>query len=270
MYLFPPFTPSADTSDGASRLGALKSPAWLSLATIVAMVGLGVVVGTWITPALLSGATGSILLQSNPAGGIKVTLDGKEIAQRTPLIVRNLSTGNHSVKISAPKFEPQEQAIQVENGALTRIGMDLVKLAPRLGSIKIEVQPTDATIKVNGQPQKPGQTISMKLDEAITVTARRRHHHSVTRRVLLKDELPRTVTIVLEPLEATLIVDSRPNGTVYLNGFRRGRSPVTLNGLDLNKEWTVRIESKGYKPFVKILDIGKRQLVSLDATLKRE
>jgi eukaryotic-like serine/threonine-protein kinase len=113
-------------------------------------------------------ALGRMLVRSTPAGA-QVTIDGGERGA-TPLTVRDLPYGTHTVRVSRRGFEPQERRVTVGRGSRSQsLTFALVPLgqaaraadAPEqaqdfLGSLAIESLPAGASVFLNGR--RSGQT----------------------------------------------------------------------------------------------------------------
>ena len=73
--------------------------------------------------------TGSIRVSSNP-GGARVFLDGSRKYERTPVTLKGLVIGLHSIKLTLSDYQDYQRKIRVEWGKTTELKVDLVLLTP--------------------------------------------------------------------------------------------------------------------------------------------
>lgn len=101
-------------------------------------------------PIRLQAVDGLLRVTTTPAGAA-VTVDGR-FRGTAPLEVEIASGRAHAVGITRPGFEAIERQVTVERRGTAALA---VTLAPRLGVVRIEAQPADAELWVNGVRQDP-------------------------------------------------------------------------------------------------------------------
>lgn len=101
---------------------------------------------------------GRLLVRSSPAGAA-VQIDGRSRG-RTPLTVRDLPLGSHSVVVSRPGFAPERRTVRLtEDQASRSLEVPLSEVPARspepavyTGSMVVESRPRDARVIVDGRP----------------------------------------------------------------------------------------------------------------------
>jgi hypothetical protein len=88
-------------------------------------------------------------------------------------------------------------------------------------------------------------------------------------------DIPKTggevsVTALMKPLPGKLVVNSQPGGAdILINGQLRGRTPTTLNNIDMATAKKLELRLKGYQPFVTDLEWPTNGQIMLDPKLQR-
>ncbi len=100
----------------------------------------------------LQEADGLLRVITQPAGAA-VTVDGR-YRGATPLELEIGSGRSHAVIVALPGFESVTRSISVARRASAVLRLDLV---PRLGVVRVEAQPADAQLYVNGQHRGAAQ-----------------------------------------------------------------------------------------------------------------
>jgi hypothetical protein len=87
-------------------------------------------------------------------------------------------------------------------------------------------------------------------------------------------EVPRTgteisVNAILKPITGKIVVNSQPaEAEIWIDGQLRGRTPTTLDDVDVGTAKKLELRLKGYQPFVTALDWSSDQ-ISLNPKLQR-
>ncbi|NMB77156.1 MAG: protein kinase [Myxococcales bacterium] len=109
-------------------------------------------------------------IQSSPALGIELLLDGQKVASETPFSVDNLPAGKHQVRITRKGYEAVERSVFIEGGTRVLLDLALSKLPeeapppppvkppppPPITEVLFESEPPGAMVSVNGK--KLGET----------------------------------------------------------------------------------------------------------------
>ncbi len=222
----------------------------------------------------LAAATGMVYVQSKPRGAT-VVIDGRERG-KTPVLVRGIASGEVEVVLALPGAKPVVRRVTVRAGKLAMVKVEIeieveVPAAARAeaaatGMIYVKSKPRGATVLVAGRERgktpvlvkglAPGQVeVELRLSGAKPVVRRVtvRAKKSVT--INVKIDLPAaTLTIVSDPLEATIFLDRRERGT----------TPLTLEGVKPGRHELI-LYKNGYRRLVKKLDLkpGKDLVLEL-------
>jgi len=104
----------------------------------------------------VSDVRGRIVVRSVPAGAI-VTVDGRLYGE-TPLTVRDLVLGAHSVQIAHPGYVPRTDRITLTSSAPSQTvsaqlepGVDTAKAGATQGSVFVDTRPRGARVTIDGR-----------------------------------------------------------------------------------------------------------------------
>jgi len=145
-------------------------------------------------------------------------------------------------------------------------------LAPTRPSLRIETDPDEAMVFVDGQ--EAGRTPISIADVAVGS-----HQVRVTSEGYAPTELsldvvegkePAPLRFVLQPVSARLVVRSEPEGaTIRISGKKQGATPLEGFWLPPGSH-EVRLELKGFKTFVQKLEAKAGEAVTVNAHLESE
>ena len=102
----------------------------------------------------LEPAFGNLEIITNPKSA-QVSVDGKEVEERTPIKLQNLPTGTHVVRVFMYGREPITETIELTPNASVSRTYELARVP--MGSLTIEKVPKTATVRLIGieQPYEP-------------------------------------------------------------------------------------------------------------------
>ncbi|HLA79054.1 MAG TPA: TonB family protein [Vicinamibacteria bacterium] len=160
---------------------------------------------------------------------------------------------------------PGVRPAQSEEGAAA-----VLTLPPARPSLRIETDPDEAMVLVDGQ--EAGRTPLSLADVAVGT-----HQVRVTSEGYAPTELsidvvegkePAPLRFVLQPIAARLAVASEPKGaTLRVDGKKHGTTPIESFWVAPGSH-ELRLELKGFKPFVKKLEAAAGDTLSVDAHLE--
>jgi hypothetical protein len=142
---------------------------------------------------------------------------------------------------------------------------------PARGSVEITSRPPGATIEIDGVARgttgaEPLRVVDLLAGQKYKVTARRDGHEPAVEIVTPRPE-GTPLALVLEPMAATLVVNTTPPGaTVYVGGKDVGTTPLPLTTLEPGSTHAVRVSKAGYvdqEQTVTVPDPGARTEVRL-------
>jgi hypothetical protein len=114
--------------------------------------------GSRSTPAAtrVADVRGRIVVRSEPSGAI-VRVDGR-LSGETPLTVRDLALGAHSVQIARPGYVPRTDRVTLTRGSPSQTvsvqleaGVDTTKEAAAVGSVFVDSRPRGAKVTIDGR-----------------------------------------------------------------------------------------------------------------------
>ncbi|MCB9527234.1 MAG: protein kinase [Myxococcales bacterium] len=217
-----------------------------------------------------------LTLHITPPDSLRATIDGRPIdGDQSPLRPPPLPPGAYTVVVERDGYGPQTRRVELIAGKDHDqvIVLDARSDAPGLLKIetlpagdKTEVEIAGRAIAVADRPKG----VELPSGQAIEVIVRRRGYLPRTEPVELEPGETRTLRLELEPAPATLMIDSRPPGQVFVDDKSHRRTPVTIDGLDPRQPHRIRIEARGHRPWEKTVTFdGDSRFERLDAVLDR-
>jgi len=100
------------------------------------------VTGTVAVPVVIVVTTGSINIQSNPAGA-EIYLDGSDTGNITPYVMTDVEAGSHTLRLTYRHYKDREEAVRVNAGEITYINWALTHALAQT----VTIQPDSATGK---------------------------------------------------------------------------------------------------------------------------
>lgn len=113
--------------------------------------------GTDQQQAAVTGA-GSFYIVSEPEGA-DIWIDDEPIEGQTPLIVENLSSGDHKIFLQKDKYTAEKIA-EIKPSDVTRISLELTMAS---GQIKVFSRPYEANIFLDGKPKGKTPTLVKQI-----------------------------------------------------------------------------------------------------------
>ncbi len=187
---------------------------------------------------------GQLTITTDPPVDAIVTVDDDKIG-RAPYGPVELEPGTHSVTVSAERFLPYGQRLQVPG--LGKSQQLDVQLVPLWADVEVTSNPPGAAI-LEGTTQIGATPARLELLEGshsiILVLDGYKAWDGTVEAVANEDQvLP---TVQLEPANAQLLVKSIPRGAnVTVNGRYRGQSPVSIS-LSPDVNYEIGLSKAGY------------------------
>lgn len=165
-------------------------------------------------------------------------------------------------------------AISVAAGVTFMIIRFTRETAPTVGRVHIESVPAGAEITYDGTrlTDKTPYTI-----ENVPVGSRHEVKVELPRYKAYSDtvDIPKTggevpVMALLKPVTGKLKINSQPGGAeIWINGTNRGRTPTTLNDIDMEASKKLELRLKDYEPIIWDLTWPKTGEIDIDARFKK-
>lgn len=186
---------------------------------------------------------GLILVHSVPSGA-EVEIDEANRG-RTPLLLRDLPTGKHRMKLSYPGCVPQVRDLDIAGRIPQKI---LVTLTSNMGQISVRSAPAGAQVTLDGTPigKTPCDIPSVNAGKHV-LEASLPGHTPAKADVEIQAGQKRDVQLTLTPLPANVLVNTIPEkARIYIKDAFRGESPLSLT-LPAGA-YTFRAELLGFEP----------------------
>jgi len=187
---------------------------------------------------------GKLVVRTDPATDAVVTVDDTQIG-KAPFGPLELEPGTHSVVVTADRFLPYRERLQVPGLDVTQ---ELtVQLVPQWANVELKSEPSGADV-FRGTTKIGETPISLELLEgshslSVIKDGFKAWDGAVDAEANVDQVLP---VIELEPANAELRVVSIPRAAnVTINGRYRGQSPVTI-ALSPDIDYRVGLSKAGY------------------------
>ena len=239
--------------------------------------------------------TGSLRVESQPSGAT-VYLDSVRQSATTPIIIKGVPAGNHTVQVQKSGYKSVIRTASVAAGKTKIVSVSLspsTPSTPPIGTITVRTQPSGATVKLDGKyigstpivrkEMQPGNyrilitksgfnNVSRSLSIKAGVESPLSFSLNRTRIVRPPEPTPpvepKKATPPGEPKKATLVAKSQPtNATVYLDGNLVGHTPLSKS-VDAGSH-TIRIVAAvtGYKEWNATRSFAPGETVNVNPTL---
>ncbi|HPE69466.1 MAG TPA: PEGA domain-containing protein [Thermotogota bacterium] len=169
----------------------------------------------------------SIIIDPQPARA-SVFFEGVALGQGKK-VLEGLVPGEYSVEVRLNGFQTFSGKVSVSSGETRTLE---VNLDPQVASLTIQVFPSNALVKMGKDWMEPQNgLLQCELPPgSYPLLVEAQGYHSVERLVQLSPGTNPPVSIELMPMRATLTILSDPSeATVYINGFSRGKTPLSLS-----------------------------------------
>ncbi len=187
---------------------------------------------------------GRVTIRAGSAADAVVSIDDNLVGP-APFGPIELQPGEHSVKVRSKRYLPYADVVQVVG--LGRHEIVNVQLIPRWANIEISSAPSGAIIFAGEQRVGKTPAVIQLLEGTHQLSVVRDGFRAWDGNVVAEPNVDQTLaTIVLQPADAKLLVNSIPRGAnVTVNGRYRGQSPVTL-ALSPGVDYRIGLSKAGY------------------------
>ena len=163
-------------------------------------------------------AARSIVYVSSEPAGAAVLVDGVRREGVTPLLIEDLTSGEHMVRLWKDDLYG-EQRVQAEVGGVTRVDVELRRA---YGSVSVTTEPAGAELRIDGRRvgRTPATVRSLALGEHTVQTSAEHHIARDTTVVLSPDNLAPEVSFALVPFGYLSFASTPPAADVCIDGDR--------------------------------------------------
>lgn len=197
---------------------------------------------------VLKPAFGTIKINTLPVGAT-VFLDNEETGKTTPFTMTKVKSGSHRITVKKDLYQPQNiEAIVTDGGLFEKT----IKLTTNASNVTVNAQ-NDADIFIDGklvgralyQGNIPSGVVTFEAKKSGFYTDKKNQDIAVGDSV--------TINLNPQPIVGRLEILSSPiDAIVYLNGEKKGTTPLPMPNLMIGK-YELRLEKDGY--FGKLIDI---------------
>ncbi len=187
---------------------------------------------------------GRVTVAVSPPVAATVTIDDTHIGP-APLGPVELLPGEHSVKVSAPRFLPYSDIIEL--AGLGRDEVVTVQLVPRWADVSVTSQPPGAVIYAGEEKVGVTPAVIELLEGTHQLSVVRDGFKAWDGMLTVEPNVARELPLIrLEAADAKLTVNTIPRGAnVTVNGRYRGQSPLTLDLLP-DVDYEIGLSKAGY------------------------
>lgn len=194
-----------------------------------------------------------VLIESTPSGANVIYKDMD--LGLTPLVIKDLSYGEHTIVLQKSGFSKQPENIKITNERPRKIQSQLVS---DLGIVEITSEPEGAEIYLKDKLIGVTPFKTEFADGEYNITIKKNQYHDLNAKLFIERNKTKKLNYALNLLSSRLQVTSSIKGAeVYLNGELAGKTPLSLDKLAANQEYNVEIKLKNY-----IADAQKVTLVA--------
>jgi hypothetical protein len=218
--------------------------------------------------------SGALSINSNPKGA-RVYLDNNYKGE-TPLDLKNISTGQYSLRMTLAGYEDWTSTIVVLPILTVRISADLVPLPEaaeeeEYGSISVNSNPQGARVYLDN---------AYKGDTPLNIRNVATGRHNIRMMLSGYEEWTSDITVPssrvvritadLKPQEeqGSISINSDPQGAdIYLNDEYEGLTPLNLQDISAG-EYKVKVSLPGYEEWVEEVTVSASRTARVYAELK--
>lgn len=220
----------------------------------------------YVVESPVSTGTGRLIVESNPRGAT-ITMDGRFLGY-TPYDGQ-VPIGRHTIRLDLAGYQPYTTEVNVTTTQVTRVSVGLTPLYVTTGRLIVESNPKGASITMDGRflgytpydGQVPVGRHTIRLDLA--------GYQSYITEVNVTPNKTAKVDVKLKPIsiEGAFYITSNPDkAEVYINGDRKGRTPLKVEKLKPGR-YQITIIKSGYETFVAYYEIFSGQITTVNVQL---
>jgi hypothetical protein len=143
-------------------------------------------------------------------------------------------------------------------------------LLPMPATLSLEPVPREASVRIDGEDLGAGPTLrQLEPDEEHEIALRAPGYADTSFQITLASGESVRREVVLQPLLGAAHIMTEPATSVlFVDGVRRGTSPLTMDSLTTNREHTVRAEFAGYLTKSRSFTVSPHETLTYTLTLE--
>ena len=210
--------------------------------------------------------SGVVIVDSAPESGAVVWVGAAAYA-KTPCRITGLPPGETYITLTMEGYERKNRLVSIPESGEIRV---LVTLERLKGYLKVETTPPFAKVYVDGEffAETPFGFRPLVIGEH-TYEIRKENYETITRPLLVDQDLRYAKNHVLTPLDAELKVQSQPsNATIWINEERREEKTPARFSLPPGP-YTVSVYTKDHIMIERVYELGPNEAVEAFFTLEK-
>lgn len=231
-------------------------------------------------PSMPAPTTADLAISSTPDGAA-VQLDGQNRAEKTPFTAAALKPGSHTLIFTKPGYAPVTRTIEMAAGNNASIAVTLA-VAPT--AISFESTPAGASIFVDDEPTGQVTPATLKFSAGPhAISIYKPGFDEGTGTVHLGEGETQHFSVVLQPGDhdariRRVFAGAKDKGMIIVRSRPRG-AHIKLDDIAIDASTPARIivrngkahlvvEKDGFKPYRRDIDVGKADIIVVDAVLE--
>ena len=195
---------------------------------------------------------GLLIIKTDPEG-CNIKVDGLSVGESPRLLTTLTTKDTHRIVLSKAGYQSQTVSVKF-NGREPLVREE--KLILDSGVVDFVTDPPGAEVMVNGIVRGRTPLVVNNIPKGSTIIKFRMDgFKEVTRELRMNAGDRETLSVALTGLPGTLHLLSIPaDASFYVNGVARGRSPLSIPGLEPG-DYQVRCEKEGYETISRVITI---------------
>jgi hypothetical protein len=215
--------------------------------------------------------TGILYINTRPEGAT-VFIDGKEyreegtgIPGKTPLSIKDLPAGTHTIILKKPDYQPSITQVVVNAGAITRAE---ITLKENFGSLFIDTEPTGAFIYIDGINKGRTPYTQERIEaKSFKIKLVKENYHDLEEIVSINAGQKYSKTYKLSPAFGSLKVKGINGAEVYIDEKKEGNIPFEKKILSPGIH-RIKVVKEFYKPYEKEVKIIEGEITEIEAVME--
>ena len=212
----------------------------------------------------LSPNFGNIHVTSQPETGATVFLDEQPTNKKTPCTLKNIKSGQHTVRLQREWYQPITNKITVADTQTTELP---VVMLPNFSNVKVTTQNKtkiyiDGTYKANSNWQ--GRLIAGYH----TFEAKKEKYYTAKTKIKINAGENKELSLHPKPMLGKVKIITNPfNATITIDGKEYGKTPLTIDSLSIGNHKLV-LNKIGLRTYKKIFEIKNNKTTQIKTDLK--
>ncbi len=205
---------------------------------------------------VLNAIYGGLSILSNPTGAT-IFLDDEEIGI-TPKIMKEMSIGEHKLRLEKNGFAPFETDVTIEEDRTFYVEGTLVK------GIQLSTSPSEAKIFVDGNFIGTSPQVLMNLTHGKHILKIQKEGYAEVIREFVVDINNLQSTMHENLVDGVLITSEPPGASIYIDGALSGTTPKIFNDMADTSEIVLKKEGYAWVEWHQIVKDGESMLIHKD------